>query len=91
MDAGVSIDSYGRCLHNREEGAHDDAVTSKVSLLRKYKFAIAFENSPSTVRPRVCATHSVDFPSWMWVRIVRRFARVRVNLVVFRVRAGLHN
>jgi hypothetical protein len=32
MDAGVFVDSYGRCL---------------------YKFAIAFENSPLTVRPQV--------------------------------------
>ena len=55
MDAGVSVDSYGRCLHNREEGTrgNDDSsgVTNKINLLRKYKFAIAFENSMLTVRP----------------------------------------
>jgi hypothetical protein len=46
----VTVDSYGRCLHNREEGqhAHDDGdgAASKIALLRRYKFAIAFENSP---------------------------------------------
>ena len=55
MEAGVSVDSYGRCLHNREEGSRgdDDAsgAAKKINLLREYKFAIAFENSPLTVRP----------------------------------------
>jgi|EP01043_Picozoa_sp_COSAG02_P031770 hypothetical protein len=54
MDAGVSVDSYGRCLHNREEGRRRDndasGATNKIDLLRKYKFAIAFENSQLTVR-----------------------------------------
>lgn len=57
MDAGVSVDSYGRCLHNREEGRREggdrNGGAKKIDLLRQYKFAIAFENSPLTVRPQV--------------------------------------
>ena len=48
IDAGIAVDSYGRCLHNRKEKPDSDlgATGSKVNLLRRYKFAIAFENSP---------------------------------------------
>jgi hypothetical protein len=49
IDAGIAVDSYVRCLHNREEGSTNSglgAAGSKINLLRRYKFAIAFENSP---------------------------------------------
>eukprot|EP01083_Nonionella_stella_P274935 933628_1 len=38
---GVEVHSFGRCLHNRDEGGK----RRKVELLREYKFALAFENS----------------------------------------------
>ena len=66
MDAGVSVDSYGRCLHNREEGRREgsdrNGGAKKIDLLRQYKFAIAFENSPLTVCPRICKMWSHDEP-----------------------------
>eukprot|EP01044_Picomonas_judraskeda_P035525 COSAG03_NODE_15235_length_437_cov_0.964497_1_plen_35_part_10 len=34
MDAGVSVDSYGRCLHNREEGRQRDTETGDIPLQR---------------------------------------------------------
>lgn len=38
---GVPIDSFGKCAHNKEEGGKRD----KMGLLRRYRFALAFENS----------------------------------------------
>jgi hypothetical protein len=46
MAAGVTIDSYGRCLNNKPPTRFSDQgwFKDKIEGLRGYKFAIAFEN-----------------------------------------------
>ncbi|XP_019157852.1 PREDICTED: glycoprotein 3-alpha-L-fucosyltransferase A-like isoform X2 [Ipomoea nil] len=39
VSANISIDSYGRCYHNK------DGNVNKVEALKRYKFSLAFENS----------------------------------------------
>jgi len=44
----VKIDSYGKCLHNKDERKEDkgkDQYETKLNIIRKYKFTLAFENS----------------------------------------------
>ena len=47
MDNGVSVDSYGSCMHNKEfpRGLGNNYLDEKTSLISTYKFTIAFENS----------------------------------------------
>ena len=42
---GVSVDSYGRCMHNKEEERVKSRDHTKLHLLSRYKFSLAFENS----------------------------------------------
>ena len=43
---GVSVDSYGRCEHNREEERNNGGrERTKIDLLSTHKFSLAFENS----------------------------------------------
>ncbi len=39
LNTSVAIDSYGRCMHNKE------TAESKLETLMRYKFSLAFENS----------------------------------------------
>ena len=41
---GVAVDSYGSCVHNKDESA-SRSQRSKIEKLRGYKFSLAFENS----------------------------------------------
>mmetsp|Transcript_57446 Transcript_57446/g.95443 ORF Transcript_57446/g.95443 Transcript_57446/m.95443 type:complete len:552 (+) Transcript_57446:110-1765(+) len=42
---GVSVDSYGRCNHNKDEQRNGGRDQTKIGLLSTYKFSLAFENS----------------------------------------------
>eukprot|EP00968_Pinguiococcus_pyrenoidosus_P004141 scaffold273_cov242-Pinguiococcus_pyrenoidosus.AAC.19 len=44
MDAGVKIDSFGRCKNNKK-GGNGGGGRQKVALMEEYKFGLAFENS----------------------------------------------
>ncbi len=46
MGAGVRVDSFGGCLHNKDFPAgYQDTHESFIKLLSKYKFYLSFENS----------------------------------------------
>merc|ERR1719295_1295323 len=42
---GVSVHSYGRCEHNHDEIQKGGQGGSKINILQRYKFSLAFENS----------------------------------------------
>jgi len=44
----IKIDSYGKYLHNKDPNPEDigkDSIETKMNVIRKYKFTLAFENS----------------------------------------------
>lgn len=46
MDAGISVDSYGKCLNNREfKDASDTRLKHKLEMMKPYKFTFSFENA----------------------------------------------
>ncbi|ETO21530.1 hypothetical protein RFI_15673, partial [Reticulomyxa filosa] len=42
---GVKVDSYGNCMHNKDEVSDKPRDIRKLELLSEYKFSLAFENS----------------------------------------------
>lgn len=49
MNAGIKVDSYGSCLHNKNFNFSGDTHSprAKLEVIRRYKFYLAFENSNS--------------------------------------------
>ncbi len=46
MDAGVTVDNFGQCMHNKDFPANtQDTEENFMKLLSKYKFYLSFENS----------------------------------------------
>jgi len=44
----MKVDSYGKCLHNKDQSKNDigrNNFETKMNIIRKYKFTLAFENS----------------------------------------------
>ncbi len=46
MNAGIKVDSFGGCIHNKDfPSGHDDTEENLMKLLSQYKFYLSFENS----------------------------------------------